>query len=82
MPTRTIRITDGLYRFLLGRRGPRRGGKTMSDVIQSLLPEDIDDALERYEAGEIDEDELEQLAPGVFDTDEDDDDEEEDVDEE
>ena len=54
----------------------------MSDVIQSLLPEDIDDALERYEAGEIDEDELEQLAPGVFDTDEDDDDEEEDVDEE
>lgn len=39
----------------------------MSDVIQSLLPEDVDDALERYEAGEIDEDELEELAPGVFD---------------
>lgn len=53
----------------------------MSDVIQSLLPEDIDDALERYDAGEIDEDELERLAPGVFDTDEDDD-EDEDVDEE
>lgn len=50
----------------------------MSDVIREMV--DPSEALELYDAGEISEDELEELAPGVFDLAEDEEDDDANVD--